>query len=120
MTRHTLLKAGIAVSALGAALGVTGGAAHAVVQPPQLPQLPKTDPQAALQGTMGAVPHVTGVAKNLKVNPLAQTGVDPLNNGVGTQVSDFRPVDTTTATGSLTSLPGLPVAGPVLGGIIPG
>jgi hypothetical protein len=40
MTRHTLLKAGIAVSALGAALGVTGGAAHAVVQPPQLPQLP--------------------------------------------------------------------------------
>ncbi|RST09097.1 hypothetical protein E2C00_26935 [Streptomyces sp. WAC05374] len=120
MTRHTLLKAGLTVTALGAALGVPGGAAHAVVQPPQLPQLPKTDPQAALGATMGAVPHVTGVAKNLKVNPLAQTGVDPLNNGLGTQVSDFRPVDTTMLTGSVTSAPNLPVAGPLLGGVIPG
>ncbi|GAA2487017.1 hypothetical protein [Streptomyces gobitricini] len=120
MTRHTWLRAGLTVSALGAVLGATGGTAHAVVQPPRLPQLPQTDPQAALQGTMGAVPHVTGVAKHLKVNPLAQTGVDPLNNGVGTQVSDFKPVDTASVTGSLTSLPSLPVAGPLLGGVIPG
>ncbi|MER7107948.1 hypothetical protein [Streptomyces sp. NPDC000229] len=120
MTRHILLKAGLTVSALGAALGVTGGTAHALVQPPQVPQLPKMDPQAALQATMGAVPHVTGVAKNLKVNPLAGTGVDPLNNGVGTQVSDFKSVETTSATGSLTSLPNLPVVGPLLGGVVPG
>ncbi|MFF8830437.1 hypothetical protein [Streptomyces sp. NPDC015131] len=120
MTRQTLLRAGLTVSALGAALGVTGGAAHAVVQPPQVPQLPKTDPQAALEGTMGAVPHVTGVAKNLKVNPLAGTGVDPLDNGVGTQVADFRPLDTTALTGSVTSAPQLPVAGPLLGGVVPG
>ncbi|MGI5481040.1 hypothetical protein [Streptomyces lavendofoliae] len=120
MTRHTWLKAGLTVSALGAALGATGGAAHAVVQPPQVPQLPAMDTQAALEGTAGAIPHVTGVAKNLKVNPLAQTGVDPLNNGVGTQVSDFKPVNTASATGSLTSLPALPVAGPLLGGVVPG
>ncbi|MFF9866292.1 hypothetical protein ACF1G0_12815 [Streptomyces sp. NPDC013953] len=115
MARHTFLKAGLALSALGTALGATGGTAQAV--PSQVGDL---DAAAAMQGVSAAAPHVVGTAKNLKINPLAQTGVDPLDNGVGTQVGDFRPVDTTSVTGSLTSAPNLPVVGPVLGDALPG
>ncbi|MET9803920.1 hypothetical protein [Streptomyces sp. NPDC006368] len=115
MARHTFLKAGLTLTALGAALGAAGGTAHAVPSP-----VGELDAAAAVEGVSAATPHVLGTAKNLKVNPLAQTGVDPLNNGVGTQVGDFRPVNTTSMTGSLTSLPNLPVAGPVLGGALPG
>ncbi|GAA4903517.1 hypothetical protein ACFPM3_29080 [Streptomyces coeruleoprunus] len=111
---NPLLKAGLTtVSALGAALGAAGGTAQAV-------QLPATDPAAAVQGVSGALPYAAAPVKHLKINPLAETGVDPLNNGVGTQVSDFKPVDTSSATGSLTSAPNLPVAGPLLGGVLPG
>ncbi|MFF8385916.1 hypothetical protein [Streptomyces kanasensis] len=109
---NPLLKAGLTVTAVGAALGAAGTA--------QAADLHQVDAQAALQAVAAAVPHATAPVKNLKVNPLAETGVDPLNNGVGTQVSDFQPVSTTSATGSLTSAPNLPVAGPLLGGLIPG
>lgn len=60
---------------------------------------------------------------NLKVNPLAKTGVDPLDNGIGTKVADFPAVSTRMVTGALTSgpsvaeLPGAAVSsllGPVL------
>ncbi|MEU9979627.1 hypothetical protein [Streptomyces sp. NPDC050856] len=110
MARHPLLQAGLTVSALGAVLGAAGGTAHAQ----------DLDTEAALRSTAGAVPHAAAPVKQLKVNPLAQTGVDPLDNGVGTQVADFRPVDTTSVTGSMTRLPELPVAGPLLGGALPG
>ncbi|MFJ3927245.1 hypothetical protein [Streptomyces sp. NPDC090022] len=54
-----------------------------------------------------SVPHalagVTGPIANLQVNPLANTGVDPLDNGVGTQVADFPRVGTDMLTGSVTS-----------------
>ncbi|CAL9513025.1 hypothetical protein [Streptomyces sp. enrichment culture] len=110
---NRLLKAGLAVSALGAALGATGGQAQAA-------DLRDVDPSAAVQAVTDVVPHVAAPAKHLKINPLAGTGVDPLDNGVGTQVADFRPVDTSSVTGSLTSAPELPVAGPLLGGVIPG
>ncbi|NEB81605.1 hypothetical protein G3I40_41305, partial [Streptomyces sp. SID14478] len=55
-----------------------------------------------------------GPAKDLKLNPLAGTGVDPLDNAVGTQVSDFKPVSTAAVTGPLasgSSLSELPVVG---------
>ncbi|CAL9522496.1 hypothetical protein [Streptomyces sp. NPDC050585] len=110
---NRLLKAGLTVSALGAALGAAGGQAQAA-------DLRDVDPSAAVQAVTDTVPHVAAPVKHLKINPLAGTGVDPLDNGVGTQVSDFRPVDTTSVTGSLTSAPDLPVAGPLLGGLIPG
>ncbi|MEU6057458.1 hypothetical protein [Streptomyces sp. NPDC047097] len=117
MARHKLLlKASLAVTAIGAVVGAGGGTAQAA----EAAAAPVTDPAAALAAVTGAVPYVTAVPKNLKLNPLAQTGVDPLDNGVGTQVSDFRPLDTTAMTGSLTSAPNLPVAGPLLGGLIPG
>ncbi|MFE6284903.1 hypothetical protein [Streptomyces sp. NPDC057877] len=54
--------------------------------------LGKIDPQAGLQALSGAVGYVTGPVSGLKPNPLAGTGVDPLDNGVGTQLADFKPL----------------------------
>ena len=50
------------------------------------------DPQAGLEPLTGAVGHATGPVAGLKPNPLAGTGVDPLDNGVGTQLADFKPL----------------------------
>ena len=43
--------------------------------------------------------QAVGTVADLKPNPLAGTGVDPLDNGVGTQVADFRAVDSREVTG---------------------
>ncbi|MFC8423684.1 hypothetical protein ACFUN7_22895 [Streptomyces sp. NPDC057236] len=51
---------------------------------------------------------------DLKPNPLAGTGVDPLDNGVGTQVADFAPVNSREVTGPVAqarSVGGVPVVG---------
>lgn len=58
---------------------------------------------------------VAGTVAGLKPNPLAGTGVDPLDNGVGTQVADFRPVDSRAVTGPVAQAPSvgsIPVVGP--------
>lgn len=60
--------------------------------------------------------QVVGTVADLKPNPLAGTGVDPLDNGVGTQVADFRSVDSREVTGPVAQAPSVgavPVAGPV-------
>ncbi|MGW2562990.1 hypothetical protein ACWCXB_27805 [Streptomyces sp. NPDC001514] len=107
MARHTLLRAaGLTVTAVGAALGAGAGVAQAG-------QAGDLDPTAALRSTAATAEH-------LPLNPLANTGVDPLDNGVGTQVADFKAVNTRSLTGSLASAPDLPVAGPLLGGLLPG
>jgi hypothetical protein len=46
--------------------------------------LGQIDPQSGLQAATGTVGYVTGPVAGLKSNPLAGTGVDPLDNGVGT------------------------------------
>ncbi|MFE9255180.1 hypothetical protein [Streptomyces sp. NPDC006879] len=104
-SRRTLLNAGLTVSMAGAALGIGVPAAQAgEVSVPH-----------ALAGALGPV-------KNLQVDPLANTGVDPLDNGVGTQVADFQPISTTTVTDTVTKgakvgeLPGVAL----LGGLLPG
>jgi hypothetical protein len=48
----------------------------------------------------GAESSVTPV-KELQVDPLAHTGVDPLDNSVGTRVADTRPVSTGDVTGPI-------------------
>ena len=56
------------------------------------------------QGATGVVTNSlagAGQLKSLQLNPLANTGVDPLDNAVGTQVADFKPVSTTAVTGPL-------------------
>ena len=56
------------------------------------------------------------VSKSIPLNPLANTSVDPLDNTLGTQLADFRAVNTGTLTGPLSrgaSLDDLPVVGPL-------
>ena len=55
-----------------------------------------------------------GAVADLQPNPLAGTGVDPLDNGVGTQVADFAPADSRAVTGPVAQAPSvdsIPVAG---------
>ncbi|MFE7774095.1 hypothetical protein ACFU5O_09370 [Streptomyces sp. NPDC057445] len=114
MARHTLLRAaGLAVTAVGAALGAGAGSAQAA-------QVGDLDPAAALHALDGTAGHMSGPVEHVPLNPLANTGVDPLDNGVGTQVADFRPVNSRELTGSLGGVDDVPVAGPLLGGITPG
>ncbi|MET9895458.1 hypothetical protein ABZZ47_35740 [Streptomyces sp. NPDC006465] len=76
------------------------------------------DPQAGLQALTGTVGYVTGPVEGLKPNPLAGTGVDPLDNGVGTQLADFKPLTSQALTGPLAQAPSvgsIPVLGRATG-----
>ncbi|MFD9909383.1 hypothetical protein [Streptomyces sp. NPDC059063] len=125
------LRAGVVLAAAGVALGAggAGSASAAPVAPPagpaQVPalsQLGNLDPTTAGEGLMHGVTQAVGPVKGLKLDPLAGTGVDPLDNAVGTQVADFKPVSSAVATGPITqggSVADLPVVGPVAG-VLPG
>ncbi|WP_030233199.1 hypothetical protein [Streptomyces sp. NRRL S-455] len=94
--RHALAVLALAGAALGA------GAATAAA-----------DAARTATDTLG---HITGPVADLKPNPLAGTGVDPLDNGVGTQVADFKPVESRAVTGPVAQAPSIgsvPVAGQV-------
>ncbi|MFI6642123.1 hypothetical protein [Streptomyces sp. NPDC050504] len=137
MARHTepnsprgaLLRAGLTVTvAVGAALGAVG-AAQAVPAAPGVGAdgaLGDLDTAAAAQAATSALSGATasglGPAKSLRLNPLAGTGVDPLDNAIATQVADFQPVSTAPVTAPLTqggALKDLPVVGGVTG-LLPG
>ncbi|MEU4208625.1 hypothetical protein AB0F13_01250 [Streptomyces sp. NPDC026206] len=97
---------GLTVSA-GAALVGAGGAApaHADTSGPSATVGP-IDVGAALQDGAGTalVQSVTAAGLGLRefpVNPLARGGFNPLDNSVGTQISDFQPVSTAMITGPL-------------------
>ncbi|MFE7787612.1 hypothetical protein [Streptomyces sp. NPDC057460] len=119
--RRVLLRAGLTVTAVGAALGAGGAAAQAA----PLPVVPASGADSSLGavgdaagGATGALGHAVSPVTQLQLDPLAGTGVDPLANGVGTQVADFKPLSTGVATDPLTSggaLKDLPVAGQVAG-----
>ncbi|MCX2185610.1 hypothetical protein [Streptomyces sp. SKN60] len=119
--RSALLKAGLTVTAAGAALlgaGAAAQAAEGVGVPLPVDSLTKTDGAAALEG----VGHGVAPLTRLQLDPLANTGVDPLDNGLGTQVADFKPVGTNMATDLVTkggALADLPVAGPLTQGLLP-
>ncbi|MFS8200923.1 hypothetical protein ACLVWQ_19820 [Streptomyces sp. CWNU-52B] len=115
-----LTTASIAGIAVGA--GATSAAADtdpvADVIRTRPTSLGNIDPQAGLQAVTGTVGYVTGPVAGLKPNPLAGTGVDPLDNGLGTQVADFPPVATTMLTAPVAqaqSLGAVPVVGQVTG-----
>ncbi|WP_328537052.1 hypothetical protein [Streptomyces sp. NBC_00344] len=100
--RNSLLRIGLTVSVAGAALGMGAAAAQAAAPAKNGAAAP-----TAASGDHGAPPvkvlnggaeGAMGAVKNLQLDPLANTGVDPLNNGVGTQVADFKPVSTTQVT----------------------
>ncbi|GGT43610.1 hypothetical protein [Streptomyces chromofuscus] len=80
--------------------------------------LGKIDPQAGGAALTGSVRYVAGPVAGLKPNPLAGTGVDPLDNGVGTQLADFKPVTSKAVTGPVAQAPSVgsvPVVGQATG-----
>ncbi|MET9555786.1 hypothetical protein [Streptomyces sp. NPDC006645] len=128
--RRALLRAGLTLTAAGAAIGLGGAAAQAAPATPVPASGPDSElaeaGEAAGAGLAGALGHTVagglGPVKNLQLNPLAKTGVDPLDNAVGTQIADFKPLSTAAVTDSVTQgggLKDLPVVGPVVG-LLPG
>lgn len=116
---RVLLRAGLTVTVAGTALGIGGAAtASAAPAPPASDNLP-----AAGAGVLRAVEEVSaaglGPVKEMKLNPLAGTGSDPLDNALGTQIADFKPLSTAPVTAPLAqgggSLSDLPVVGPATG-----
>ncbi|MEU6535174.1 hypothetical protein [Streptomyces sp. NPDC047000] len=122
MARHTssrkpgttARRALIALATAGAALGA--GAATASAAP--LPLVDGADVPTAASSLTGSLPYLVAPLTGLKLNPLAGTGTDPLDNGIATQIADFRPLDSRALTRPLAeaeSLGGIPVVGQVLG-----
>ncbi len=115
---HSLVRVGLTLTA-GAAIAVAG-ATEASARPlgsSAQAQLGQIDLAAAAEGAKIGLQHAVAplapVLRTLPVNPFARTGVDPLNNAVGTQVGDFKPVSTRAITGTMSDggkvqdLPGL-------------
>ncbi|MEC3996627.1 hypothetical protein VSR01_25210 [Actinacidiphila sp. DG2A-62] len=74
------------------------------------------------QSVTGALADGIGPVKHLTLDPLSNTGVDPLDNGVGSQIADFKPVSTGLVTDPIThggSLATLPVISTVTA-LLPG
>ncbi|MFJ7148768.1 hypothetical protein ACIQVT_11250 [Streptomyces sp. NPDC100445] len=129
MARHTshqhsaAKRVLIALATAGAALGAGAATASADSIPAvgltyRPVDLGNVDPQAGTHAATGILGYVTGPVAGLKPNPLAGTGVDPLDNGVGTQLADFRPLTSKALTGPLAQAPSIgsiPVVGQVLG-----
>ncbi|GAA2452806.1 hypothetical protein [Streptomyces macrosporus] len=135
---RALLRAGLAVSAAGAAM--ISGAAGAVAAP--APSAPSSAPTSDLSVTGGALEpgkalegaaHATGAAgiatagalrpaKDQRIHPLAGTPVDPLSNTVVAQVADFKGVSTEPITepfadgGTLRTLPAVGTVAALLPG----
>jgi hypothetical protein len=133
--KHPHASAGRAAVVLaGAGLALGGGAVAASAAPAPAPGGDQAEPKVALsvidletgvETLKNSVGYATGPVGALKPNPLAGTGVDPTANGVGTQVSDFKPVTTQSVTDPLTqaeTIDALPAVGQVtglLGGLAP-
>ncbi|MGD6754058.1 hypothetical protein [Streptomyces sp. BH105] len=124
--RRTLMRVGLTVTAAGAV--VAAGGASASAAPIPLPQTQTGDENldGAAAGVSTALNSATanglGTLKKLPIDPLAGTGVDPLDNSIGTQVADFVPVSTAAVTGPVASgasLEELPVVGPATS-VLPG
>ncbi|WP_329289998.1 hypothetical protein [Streptomyces sp. NBC_01455] len=130
MARHasgknpTARRALLALATAGAALGAGAATAAADTAPAvdvmrsRAASAGNLDPQAGVQALSGTLGYVTGPLGNLKPNPLAGTGVDPLDNGIGTQLADFKPLSSQSLTRPLAQAPSLgsvPVVGQALG-----
>ncbi|MFF3616925.1 hypothetical protein [Streptomyces sp. NPDC002580] len=112
------IAAAVGVVAAGAAAASPAVAAPAPAADARPTSLGSLDPQAGLRALTGTVGHVTGPVEGLKPNPLAGTGVDPLDNGVGTQLADFKPLSSKALTGPLAQAPSvgsIPVLGRAAG-----
>ncbi|MET8075188.1 hypothetical protein [Streptomyces sp. NPDC005303] len=127
MARHanpTVQRTLTALATAGVALGAGAGAAAADSEPvadvlhTRPASLGNVDPQAGIRSLTGTVGYATGPIAGLKPNPLAGTGVDPLDNGVGTQVADFKPLTSQALTRPVAqaqSVGSMPVVGQTAG-----
>ncbi|MFE2218657.1 hypothetical protein ACFW93_42945 [Streptomyces canus] len=117
--RRTLTALATAGVALGAGAGVAAADTEPVVGMVGVPtSLGNIDPQAGAQALTGSVGYVTGPVAGLKPNPLAGTGVDPLDNGVATQLGDSQPIASQALLGPIAqaqSIGSMPVVGQVTG-----
>ena len=115
-----LLRVGLTLTAAGAALGASGAAAGAAERADAGHGVSAVE---ALTGALrGSAAAGLAPAKSLQLDPLANTGTDPLDNSLGTQVADFKPISTAAVTDPITrggSVSDLPVVGPVTG-LLPG
>ncbi|MFJ6834536.1 hypothetical protein [Streptomyces sp. NPDC091209] len=118
-TARIAVAVGVVAAGTAAASPAFADTASAVDAPRTRPaSLGDVDPQAGLQALTGTVGYVTGPVAALKPNPLAGTGVDPLDNGVGTQVADFKPLSSQALTGPVAeaeSIGAVPVLGQATG-----
>ncbi|MEU6384509.1 hypothetical protein ABZ847_13150 [Streptomyces bauhiniae] len=122
-------RALIALASAGAALAAGASAAHAEAAAPvvDVPPLRSADigdinPQSGVNALTTSVGYATGAIAGLKPNPLAGTGTDPLNNGIGTTIADFKPLNTLALTGPIAQAPSfaaVPVVGQALGLLTP-
>ena len=127
MARHanpTARRTLTALATAGVALGAGAGVAAADTEPvvgmvgARPTSLGNIDPQAGVQALTGSVGYVTGPVAGLKPNPLAGTGVDPLDNGVATQLGDSQPIASQALLGPVAqaqSIGSMPVVGQVTG-----
>jgi hypothetical protein len=112
--------AALAAGAATASAADGGGDTIAGLAHTRPTSLGNIDPQAGLAAVTGTVGYVTGPVADLKPNPLAGTGVDPLDNGVGTQLADFRPLTSQMLTGPVAQAPSvgsIPVVDQVVGAL---
>ncbi|MEU3602893.1 hypothetical protein ABZ714_29925 [Streptomyces sp. NPDC006798] len=120
-SRRFAVGAGLAVAAVAATLSAGSAAQAAPMAVPVGGEALGSALSGPGAGLTGALTNsVTGLAylKEHQLNPLAQTGVDPLANGVGTQIADFKPIGTDLVTGPLSNgaaLQDLPVIGGLVG-----
>lgn len=117
------------MTAIGTVL--SAGTAAAQAAPLALPVPGADQALGSVEDTSGSVATDTltqatasglGPMKNMRLNPLAGTKANPLDNTVGTQIADFKPVDTGAVTGSLAdggAVKDLPVAG-MVASLLPG
>lgn len=126
MARHAtipssgaLLRAGLTMAVAGAALGVAAGAASAA-EPPSGEVAGSAALGGITDGLRSATTYGLGTVTHLQLDPLAGTGSDPLDNAVGTQIADFKPLSTASLTDPVTSgasLSELPVLGSATGAL---
>ncbi|MFI2430562.1 hypothetical protein [Streptomyces sp. NPDC018693] len=121
--RRVLAALATASAALGAGAGTATAADLVHAGEPvhtNTASLGRIDPQTGLQGLTAGLPHATGTLTSLKPNPLADTGVDPLDNGVSTQLADFQPLTSRELTGPIAqaqSIGTMPVVGEAAGAL---
>lgn len=120
------LRTALALTLTAAAAAVAAPAVAAEAAPLPVRNaadvLPASGLTSALptQSVTGALGNAVAPVRDLKLDPFNNTAVDPLNNAVGSQVADFKPLSTAAVTGPVArggSLGTLPVLGTATGAL---